>query len=99
MRYFVTGIGGFAGTHLAALPLAGGTGDRARARAASLPGSARARGRVIPRSIRDGIVCADVADADAIRRAIATARPDGVFHSAGIAFVPRAESIPRARSS
>jgi GDP-4-dehydro-6-deoxy-D-mannose reductase len=35
-----------------------------------------------------------VADADAIRRAIATARPDGVFHLAGIAFVPRAESDP-----
>jgi GDP-4-dehydro-6-deoxy-D-mannose reductase len=94
VRYFVTGIGGFAGTHLAAHLLAAGhevTGSVRERR--PYPALAalmeRHRGFTV-----DGLACADVTDPDAIREAVATARPDGVFHLAGIAFVPRAEADP-----
>ena len=94
MRYFVTGIGGFAGTHLAERLLEDGH---------TVTGSVRER-RAFPRlealaarhSAFDPVTlaCADVAEGDALARAIAAARPDGVFHLAGIAFGPRAASDP-----
>jgi len=94
VRYFVTGIGGFAGTHLAAQLLADGhevTGLVREPRAyAGLQALAARHAGFDPTRL----ACADVVDADAVRRAIAAARPDGVFHLAGIAFVPRAASDP-----
>ena len=94
MRYFVTGIGGFAGTHLAGYLLAEGHEVTGLVRERRPYPGLRTLAARHPAFDPDGVVCADVADADAIRRAIATARPDGVFHLAGIAFVPHAESDP-----
>lgn len=94
MRYFVTGIGGFAGTHLAARLLADGHEVTGLVRTArpypALEGLAARHPAFRPAEL----ACVDVADGEAVRRAIATARPDGVFHLAGIAFVPRAASDP-----
>jgi GDP-4-dehydro-6-deoxy-D-mannose reductase len=94
VRYFITGIGGFAGTHLAARLLEDGH---------DVQGLVRERRRYTgllelaerhPRFDVGSLVCGDVADADGMMRVMAEARPDGVFHLAGIAFVPRAESDP-----
>jgi GDP-4-dehydro-6-deoxy-D-mannose reductase len=94
VRYFITGIGGFAGAHLAAHLLAAGhdvTGSvRERRRYPALAALAERH----PSFADDRLACADVTDSDAIRQAVAAARPDGVFHLAGIAFVPRAEADP-----
>jgi GDP-4-dehydro-6-deoxy-D-mannose reductase len=94
MRYFITGIGGFAGTHLAARLLEDGHDVGGLVRERRLyPGLIELAARH-PRFDLDGLACGDVADADEMMRVIAGARPDGVFHLAGIAFVPRAESDP-----
>lgn len=94
MRYFITGIGGFAGTHLAARLLEDGHDVGGLVRERRLyPGLIELAARH-PRFDLDGLACGDVADADEMMRVIADARPDGVFHLAGIAFVPRAESDP-----
>ena len=94
MRYFITGIGGFAGTHLAARLLDDGHDVGGLLRERRLyPGLIELAARH-PRFDPDGLACGDVADADEMMRVIAGARPDGVFHLAGIAFVPRAESDP-----
>ena len=94
MRYFITGIGGFAGTHLAARLLEDGH---------DVQGLVRERRRytgLLELAARHShfdvgnLACGDVADADGMMRVMADARPDGVFHLAGIAFVPRAESDP-----
>ena len=94
MRYFITGIGGFAGTHLAARLLEDGH---------DVQGLVRERRRytgLLELAARHShfdvgnLACGDVADADGMMRVMAEARPDGVFHLAGIAFVPRAESDP-----
>ena len=94
MRFFVTGIGGFAGVHLAEHLLAAGhevsglvTGEperpRLRALAARYPHFAPGR-----------LARADVTDRVALERALAANVPDGVFHLAGLAFAPRAEVDP-----
>lgn len=94
MRYFITGIGGFAGAHLAACLLEDGHDVRGLVRERRVyPGLAEIAVRH-PRFDVGGLACGDVADADEMTRVIADARPDGVFHLAGIAFVPRAESDP-----
>ncbi|MCC6847278.1 MAG: GDP-mannose 4,6-dehydratase [Deltaproteobacteria bacterium] len=94
MRYFVTGIGGFAGVHLAAALLAAGhevTGlVRTRRPHPELEALAASYPAFRPGALAGG----DVVDAEAVRAAIAGARPDGVFHLAGIAFVPRAAADP-----
>ena len=95
MRFFITGIGGFAGAHLAEHLLAAGhdvsglvTGhpDRPRLRALA------ARH---PRFAPERLACADLGDRAALERALAERAPDGVFHLAGIAFAPRAEADAR----
>jgi GDP-4-dehydro-6-deoxy-D-mannose reductase len=94
VRYFITGIGGFAGTHLAARLLEDGheVGGLVRERRV-YPGLITLAARH-PRFDPAALACGDVADAAAMTRAIAEAQPDGVFHLAGIAFVPRAEADP-----
>ncbi len=94
MRYFITGISGFAGAHLAARLLEEGheVGGLVRERRASRALSELA-GRH-PSFDPDGLACADVTDAEALTRVFADARPDGVFHLAAIAFVPRAAADP-----
>jgi GDP-4-dehydro-6-deoxy-D-mannose reductase len=94
VRYFITGIGGFAGTHLAARLLEDGhdvSGSLHERRvSAGLAGLAARHPGFDPAAL----ACADVTDAEAMARAVAGARPDGVFHLAAIAFVPRAAADP-----
>ncbi len=94
MRYVVTGIGGFAGSHVAARLLADGHEVTGTVRERRTYPALQALAERHPAFDPTALACVDVADADAVRRAIATARPDGVFHLAGIAFVPRAEADP-----
>ncbi len=94
MRYFVTGIGGFAGTHLAATLLAAGHEVQGSVHGTRAYPRLRALAATHPTFRPDALAVVDVADADAVRRAIAAARPDGVFHLAAIAFVPRAAADP-----
>ncbi len=94
MRYFVTGIGGFAGAHLADRLLSDGHEVTGLVRERRAYGGLERLGARHPSFDPAGIACADVADADGVRHAIGEARPDGVFHLAGIAFVPRAAADP-----
>lgn len=94
MRYFVTGLGGFAGAHLAAHLLEEGheVGGLVRERRASAVLADLALRH--PRFDPNALACGDVTDAEAMARILADARPDGVFHLAAIAFVPRAAADP-----
>lgn len=94
MRFFITGIGGFAGVYLAEHLLAAGhevtgsvTGRPDRPRLAAL---AKRQSRFDPAAL----AVASLDDAPALARALAAAAPDGIFHLAGIAFAPRAEADP-----
>jgi GDP-4-dehydro-6-deoxy-D-mannose reductase len=94
VRFFVTGIGGFAGVHLAEHLLAAGhevrglvTGDPERPHLRAL--AARH-----PQFTPGRLARADVTDRAALERALAASVPDGVFHLAGVAFAPRAEVDP-----
>jgi GDP-4-dehydro-6-deoxy-D-mannose reductase len=93
MRFLITGIAGFAGRHLAALLLARrddvfGTLHRAESqpRLADLVALHPALGARLH--------VADMIDADAVARVIATVQPDGIFHLAGMAFVPATMADP-----
>jgi len=94
VRYFITGIGGFAGAHLAARLLEDGheVGGLVRERRVTPTLSALAHRH--PRFDPNALACGDVTDTAAMARAFADARPDGVFHLAAIAFVPRAAADP-----
>ena len=94
MRYFITGIGGFAGTHLAARLLDDGHDVRGSIREARVSAALAALAARHSRFDPDALACADVTDAAALARAVADARPDGLFHLAAIAFVPRAAADP-----
>ena len=89
MRALITGVSGFAGSHLAEHCLARGDVDvaglvRSRAR----PGHAAAlAGRI-------RLLEADLRDASVVERAVAEAQPDAVFHLAGQAAVPLAFEDP-----
>ncbi len=94
MRYFITGIGGFAGTHLAAHLLAEGHEVSGCVRERRpYPALAALAARHAGFGV-DALACIDVIDAEGIARAVAEARPDGVFHLAGVAFLPHAEAAP-----
>ena len=88
MRCFITGIGGFAGAHLAEHLLAAGhdvggsiTGRPDRPALQAL--RARHDGRLT-------LAEADVTDRATLERALAAFVPEAVFHLAGLAYVPRA---------
>lgn len=94
MRCFITGIGGFAGLHLAEALLAAGhdvTGTVTRAEPRPALAALAARH---PRFVPARLAVADVADRAAVSQAIAAAAPERVFHLAAIAFAPRAERDP-----
>ncbi|MEW6227699.1 MAG: GDP-mannose 4,6-dehydratase [Bacillota bacterium] len=89
MRALITGITGFAGSHLAERLLA--------LEDVEVFGTIRWRSRTENvESIRNRItlVECDLADASAVDRAIATARPDLIFHLAAQSFVPTSWVAP-----
>jgi len=84
MRAFITGIGGFVGQHLAGFLI--DQGAEVSGCDVRTPRSAGARIRFFK---------ASVTSASAIRRVLAQARPDVVFHLAGLTFVPECVKNPR----
>lgn len=88
-RALITGIAGFAGSHLAERLLDAGW----EVAGLELPG--------VPRDNVAGLAGvrveeADILDARATEGAVASAAPDVVFHLAAMSFVPAAEGAPRA---
>lgn len=89
-RLFLTGITGFAGSHLTEAALA--RGDEVHGLAFEpppYPFLSQVSRRV---TVHRG----DVSDVDAVSRALGAARPDAVIHLAGQAVPARAEADPRA---
>jgi GDP-4-dehydro-6-deoxy-D-mannose reductase len=88
VRCFVTGIGGFAGAHLADHLLAAG-----HQVGGSITGRADRPSLQALRARHDGALTlaeADVTDRATIERVLAAFEPEAVFHLAGLAYVPRA---------
>jgi GDP-4-dehydro-6-deoxy-D-mannose reductase len=91
MRFFITGISGFAGRHLAAhlLELGHWVGGVARQDGdlASLrhPGGG-------PLSV--AVDACDIRDRARLREALGRSRPDGIFHLAAVTFVPKTIERP-----
>jgi GDP-4-dehydro-6-deoxy-D-mannose reductase len=90
VRFFVTGIGGFAGLHLAECLLGAGHEVRGLVTGRSDRPGLAALARRHPSFRLDDLAIGNVTDPAAVGRALADAAPDGIFHLAGIAFVPRA---------
>ena len=97
MRFLITGIGGFVGPHLArALLDAGHTVHGVVRRRSSM--------RVLePLCVQYGerfpsraVITADVLDPRALLGAVEEVRPEGVFHLAGVTYVPASEADPLA---
>lgn len=89
MRVLITGITGFAGSHLAEYCLARGDVE--------VYGLVRWRSRTENIDhLRDRIslVEGDIRDADSVRSALAGVRPDRIFHLAAQSFVPTSWNAP-----
>src|SRR5258705_12056756 len=88
MRFFVTGISGFAGTHLAGLLLDRGheVFGAARETTPALEELHRGYGE---RFVASQVELCDVRNRERLRAALGRALPDGVFHLAALGFVPR----------
>jgi GDP-4-dehydro-6-deoxy-D-mannose reductase len=89
MRVLVTGITGFAGSHLAEFLLAKGDVE--------VFGTYRWRSRmdnINHISGRIQLLECDLKDATAVRKAVQTAKPDKIFHLAGQSYVPASWSAP-----
>ena len=89
MRVLITGITGFAGSHLAEFLLAKGDVE--------VFGTYRWRSRmdnINHISSRIQLLECDLKDATAVRKAVKTAKPDKIFHLAGQSYVPASWSAP-----
>jgi GDP-4-dehydro-6-deoxy-D-mannose reductase len=92
MRFFVTGISGFVGTHLT---------NHLLERGHSVCGLAREPGEIGDLARRYGdrfplsaVTLCDVRDRERVRSALRAATPDGIFHLAALAFVPQSFERP-----
>jgi GDP-4-dehydro-6-deoxy-D-mannose reductase len=90
VRFFITGIGGFVGVHLAEALLAAGHDVRGTVTGRRDRPALRVLAARHPRFDPTALACVDVGDRPGLARAVADAAPDGVFHLAGIAFAPAA---------
>ncbi len=92
MRFFITGISGFAGRHLATHLLEGGhwVGGIARQDRAL----DELRGRVAGPLASAALDACDIRDRAGLRDALDRAHPDGVFHLAAVTFVPKTIERP-----
>jgi GDP-4-dehydro-6-deoxy-D-mannose reductase len=89
-RVLITGITGFAGSHLADYVLAEHPG-------VEVWGTCRWRSRrenVLHLESRIRLVDCELSDPTAIKRALETARPDAIFHLAAQSFVPTSWTAP-----
>lgn len=87
-RFLITGVNGFVGRHL---------GSALRARGAEVHGTAFAPEEdPLAGQGLDGVEihAVDVRDQEQVDRVVKATRPDGVFHLAGVAFVPDAQANP-----
>ena len=92
MRFFITGISGFAGSHLARFLLDRGHVVTGAAREpGSLAALHRRYGERFPPS---AVGLFDIRDGAALRAALSRAEPDGVYHLAALSFVPRTFERP-----
>src|SRR5256885_317035 len=92
MRFFVTGISGFAGVSLAAHLIDRGHLVFGAARETqALPQLHERYGERFPSTAVE--IC-DIRDGARQRAALSRAQPDGVFHLAGVAFVPHTIERP-----
>jgi GDP-4-dehydro-6-deoxy-D-mannose reductase len=92
MRFFITGISGFAGSHLADLLLERGHDVTGIARdSGSIGDLHRRHGERFPTS---AVELCDVRDPVRLREALRRGEPDGVFHLAAVAFVPHTFDRP-----
>jgi GDP-4-dehydro-6-deoxy-D-mannose reductase len=89
MKVLITGIAGFAGSHLAELLLSGGD----EVMGACLPGETTRN--IEPFKTRVGLFPCDIRDAGAARKLIAETRPDEIYHLAALAFIPDSIADPR----
>ena len=93
MRLLITGIAGFAGRHLASLLLARGDevhGIVHHARSLTRLADLLARNRALQARLQ----VVDVTDAAAVAAVVAGVQPDGIFHLAGVTFVPATVAEP-----
>jgi GDP-4-dehydro-6-deoxy-D-mannose reductase len=90
MRVLITGIGGFAGSHLAEYCLARSDHQVfGLVRSPGNPGHAR---DLLERGVQ--LIGADMRSASQVAQAVTASRPDIVFHLAGQAFVPQSFADP-----
>jgi GDP-4-dehydro-6-deoxy-D-mannose reductase len=95
MRLLITGIAGFAGRHLASLLLARGHEVHGTAHHA---GSLTRLADLVARehALEARLEVVDVTDAGAVAAVVARVQPDGIFHLAGVTFVPATIAEPLA---
>lgn len=89
MKYLITGITGFAGSHLAEYLLERGDGE--------VHGTLRWRSRteyIDHMKDRLGLHVCDIRDATAMRELVADLRPDRIYHLAAQSFVPMSWVAP-----
>ncbi len=95
-RLLITGISGFAGRHLAALLLSRGNEVYGTVRRADSRAALAALATRYPALRNEHVRIVDMSDAAALATAVATVRPDGIFHLAGMTFVPASHADPTA---
>jgi GDP-4-dehydro-6-deoxy-D-mannose reductase len=89
MRILISGIAGFAGSHLAELLLAGGD----EVFGTVMPGESTHNTESFKSQIR--LLTCDVRDADAVKKLLAETKPDEIYHLAAITFIPDSVIDPR----